>query len=56
MMIPSAEMQLLDMFVFLSENLSPEHGHTYFTYSMSTLERVFIELVMCRLMLNKKEL
>jgi ABC-type multidrug transport system ATPase subunit len=44
--VPSAEMQLPEVFVILSENRAVENGYTYFTCSMSTLERVFIDLVM----------
>jgi ABC-type multidrug transport system ATPase subunit len=44
--VPSADMQLPEVFVILSEHRSAENGYTYFTCSMSTLERVFIDLVM----------
>ena len=42
--IPSDRMQLSDVFVILNENKGKE-GYSYFTCSMCTLERVFIDLV-----------
>jgi ABC-type multidrug transport system ATPase subunit len=44
--VPSAGMPLPEVFVALSEHRAAENGYTYFTCSMSTLERVFIDLVM----------
>ena len=44
--IPSGNMQLPEVFLILTENRSEDTGYTYFTCSMSTLERVFIDLVM----------
>ena len=40
------DVQLAEVFILLNQNRSPENGYTYFTCSMSTLERVFIDLVM----------
>ena len=44
--VPAGSMQLPEVFVILSENRTPETGYTFFTCSMSTLERVFIDLIM----------
>jgi hypothetical protein len=44
--VPSGNLQLPEVFMLLSDHRSVETGYTYFTCSMSTLERVFIDLVM----------
>ena len=44
--VPKGDRQLSEIFILLNENKSKEHGYTYFTCSMSTLERVFIDLVL----------
>ena len=43
--VPKGDLQLPEVFVILTENRSKENGYSYFTCSMSTLERVFIDLV-----------
>ena len=43
--VPKGDRQLPEIFITLNENKSKENGYTYFTCSMSTLERVFIDLV-----------
>ena len=43
--VPKGNLQLPEVFVILTENRNQENGYTYFTCSMSTLERVFIDLV-----------
>ena len=42
--IPKEDVSISDVFVILSEN-KDKHGYGYFTCSMCTLERVFIDLV-----------
>ena len=44
--IPSASIQLSEVFLILNNNKDKNVGYTYFTCSMSTLERVFIDIVM----------
>lgn len=44
--IPSASIQLSEVFLILNTNKDKDIGYTYFTCSMSTLERVFIDIVM----------
>ena len=43
--VPKGNLQLPEVFVILTENRNQENGYTYFTCSTSTLERVFIDLV-----------
>ncbi|OHT05618.1 ABC transporter family protein [Tritrichomonas foetus] len=44
--IPSASIQLSEVFLTLNNNKDNGIGYTYFTCSMSTLERVFLDIVM----------
>lgn len=44
--IPSSSIQLSEVFLILNNNKDNEIGYTYFTCSMSTLERVFLDIVM----------
>ena len=44
--IPSSSIQLSEVFLILNNNKDKDLGYTYFTCSMSTLERVFLDIVM----------